>query len=235
MATGYALPPPSTLEIHDQQAAGKWRKFKLAWKNYSLATGLSAKPEEVQVATLLTVIGEEAREVFSTFSDWANEGDQAKIAPVWQKYEEYCEPRRNVPFERYRFNCRMQEAGETYDQYRTALLKLAEGCDFQTITPDQILRDRLVFGVRDPKVRERLLREAKLTLAKTDEICHAAESMLTQLKVVEDSCGGIVHAVMNKHQGLGIEGKRIRECWNCGRKHEYHKKELCPAFGKSCG
>ena len=80
MATGYALPPPSTLEIHDPQAAGKWRKFKL-----------------------------------------------------------------NVPY--------------------------------------QILRDRLVFGVRDPKVRERLLREAKLTLAKTDEICHAAESMLTQLRI----------------------------------------------------
>ena len=43
-----------------------------------------------------------------------------------------------------------------------------------------------------------------------------------------------MHAVMNKHQGSGIEGKHIRECWNCGRKHEYHKKELCPAYEKTC-
>jgi hypothetical protein len=65
----------------------------------------------------------------------------------------------------------MQEAGETCDQYRTALRKLTEGCEFQTITPEEILRDRLVFGIRDNKIRERLLRESSLTLKKTDEIC----------------------------------------------------------------
>ena len=78
----------------------------------------------------------------------------------------------------------MQDAGETYDQYRTALRKLAENCDFQTITPDDILRDKLVFGIRDEKTRERLLRESRLTLQRTDEICHAAESMTLQMKVV---------------------------------------------------
>ena len=30
--------------------------------------------------------------------------------------------------------------------------------------------------------------------------------------------------------------KPLRECWNFGRTHEYHKKELCtcPAYGKTC-
>ena len=27
--------------------------------------------------------------------------------------------------------------GETYDQYRTALRKIADGCEFDTITPNQ--------------------------------------------------------------------------------------------------
>lgn len=44
--------------------------------------GLSEKAEAVQVATLLAVIGEEACEVVSTFSDWEQEGDDAKITPV---------------------------------------------------------------------------------------------------------------------------------------------------------
>ena len=35
---------------------------------------LQQKREKVQVA-LLTVIGEEAREIFVTFTDWENEGD----------------------------------------------------------------------------------------------------------------------------------------------------------------
>ena len=124
MATGgYMLPPPQTLEIHDTQAAEKWKKFKRAWTNYALATELNTKSEAVQVATLLTVIGEEAREVFSTFTDWVDD-DEAKILPVLAKFEQYCQPRKNTPFERYRFNRRSQEQGESYDQYRTALRKL---------------------------------------------------------------------------------------------------------------
>ena len=169
------------MEIHDVQAAEKWKKFKQAWDNYSLATQLNEKSEANQVATLLTVIGEESREIFSTFA-WTTAEDSSKIKEVLTKFEEYCQPCKNVPFERYRFNRRMQEAGESYDQYRTALIKLAQGCEFQTITPDEILRDRLVFGIRDNKLRERLLRKSKLTLAETDEICrkHASTNEINR-------------------------------------------------------
>ena len=118
MATSnYTLPPPSPLEIHDSKAAEKWKKFKLSWDNYALAAELNEKSEAIQVATLLTVIGEEAREVFSTFV-FTTAGDSGKIQPVLTKFEEYCQPRKNVRFERYRFNRRVQEAGETYDQIK---------------------------------------------------------------------------------------------------------------------
>ena len=173
MAAGYALPPPPPLDIHGTQAADNWKRFKRAWTNYALAIELNKKSEKVQVATLLTVVGEEAREVFGTFTNWVNEGDDNKIEPVLQKFADYCQPRKSVPFERYCFNRRVQESGESYEQYRTALRKLSEGCEFESITPGEILRDRLVFGIRDNKVRERLLREPRLTLAKTDEICRA--------------------------------------------------------------
>ena len=69
-----------------------------------LATELNKKAQPVQVATLMTVIGKDDREVWSTFSDWPEEGDNQKIAPVLKKLGEYCEPRKNIPFERYRFN-----------------------------------------------------------------------------------------------------------------------------------
>ena len=150
-----------------------------------MATELDKKPEAVRVATLLTVIGEEARDVFSTFTDWAEEGDVTRIEPVLMKFQQYCQPCKNVPFERYRFNRRTQEPGEAYDQYCTALRNLAEGCEFQTITPGEILRDRFkIFGIKNDKVRERLLRESNLTLVKTDEICRAVESMSAQMKVI---------------------------------------------------
>ena len=154
--------------MNHAQVAEKWKRFKRAWVSYSLAIGLNTKDENIQVATLLTVVGEEAREVYATFT-WETAGDEDKIARVLSKFESYCQPRRNIPFERYRFNRRIQEGGESYDQYRTALLKIAEGCSFQTITPDEILRDRLVFGISDQQAREKLLRKANLTLADTDQ------------------------------------------------------------------
>jgi len=113
------------------------------------------------------VIGAEARKVFSTFT--FGEGNSDKIQPVLESFAAYCQPLKSVPFERYRFY---------YDHYRTVLRQLADRCEFETITADQILQDKLVFGIQDSKVRERLLREKNLSLQKTDEICRAHETTI---------------------------------------------------------
>ena len=52
---------------------------------------------------------------------------------------------------------------------------LAETCDFGALK-DQLIRDRIVCGVRDNAVRRKLLQESKLTLEKCIDICHAAEA-----------------------------------------------------------
>lgn len=77
-ASNYTLPAPQPLEIHDSQAVEKWKKFKRAWKNYSLATKLRKKSEEIQVTTLLTVIGEIVWEVYVTGPTADNE---TKLSP----------------------------------------------------------------------------------------------------------------------------------------------------------
>ena len=215
MATGYGLPPPAPLEIQDSNASEKWKRFVLAWWNYALATELTKTSEAVQIATLLTVIGEEAREFYSTFSGWENDGDQNKIVPVLNKFAAYCQPRKNVPFERYRFNRPVQEACRSYEHYRTALRKLAESCDFDTFTPEEISRDRLVFGIRDTKAKKILFREPGLVLVKTDEICRAVESMTTQIKIVKDAETdvnkvGTVNANDNKRPNNKINRRRER-------------------------
>lgn len=239
MAAGFSLPPPSALEIHDANVAEKWKKFRLAWDNYSLATELNKKHKKVQVAMLLTIIGEEARDVYSTFTDWESEESKQKITPVLDKFAAYCQPRRKIPFERYRFNKRAQEPGESYDQYKTELRKLAENCDFYSITTDEILRDRLIFGIRDGKVRERLLRESQLTLEKTDEICRASESTASQMKEV--SGGESVSAFESETKARRRQHKKQdrnkpeeesnKPCGNCGRRHEPGQ---CFARGRAC-
>ena len=107
----YELPPPAALDINDIQASEKWKKYKLAWMNYAMASELDKKSEAVRVATLPTVIGEEAGDVFSTFTDRAEQGVAAKIEPVLTKFSHYVQTCKNKPFERYRINSAHQSQG----------------------------------------------------------------------------------------------------------------------------
>lgn len=98
-------------------------------------------------------------------------------------------------YERYRFNNRKQEQGESISAYVTELRVIAKNCALEEITPDEILRDRLVLGVRDEKVRERLLRINDLALSKAVDICKAAEQTSQQLKLIATGTDESVGAV----------------------------------------
>ena len=127
------------------------------------------------------------------------------------------------------------------------------GMQFPVYYAREILRDKLVFGMRDNKVQERLLREPRLTLAKTDEICRAAENLDTHMKTTTLTYGAstLVNAVKSQDyqkdnqssqgnqavpdkQRIPLNKSDTSECWYCGCKHELRKRELCPAFGKLC-
>ena len=53
-------------------------------------------------------------------------------------------------------NKRVQDAGESIDHYITDIIKLAEHCQYGELK-DDLIRDKLVSGIRDDKVREKLL------------------------------------------------------------------------------
>ena len=91
----------------------------------------------------------------------ADERQDADV--ILTKLSEYFRPKRNKIYERYVFNSRSQKANESFDQFLTALRKVAATCEFGTFE-DEMLRDRIVTGLRDHGHRERLLRESTLTL-----------------------------------------------------------------------
>ena len=117
------------------------------------------------------------------------------IKGVLERFENYCNPRKNISFQRYRFNSRQQESAESFDRYVTALCQIADKCAFDVITPDNILRDRIIFGITDTKVRERLLREPELSLAKTLDFCRASEISQAQIKEVSELTAPNIHLI----------------------------------------
>ena len=68
----------------------------------------------------------------------------------------------------------------------TDLKVLAQTCNLGELL-DSLLRDRIVCGINDAVLRERLFRETDLTLDKCLAICRAAALSKENLKCVEKS------------------------------------------------
>ena len=191
MAMHFGLPPPEALHLSGGNISSNWKKFKQKYTNYEIATGISSKDSSTRVATLLTVIGNDAIDVFNTLT-WDEEGDDKKIEKVLLKFEEHCEPMKNVSYERYKFFSRAQESGESIDQYVTILRKLCETCEFGTLK-NSLIKDRIVLGVNSTKTRERLLRVPDLTLQKALDVVRSAEATDMQMKELDSDSS--VHGI----------------------------------------
>ena len=64
---------------------------------------------------------------------------------------------RNQVFARYLFHAKVQQEEETFENFVTELKLLAQDCGYQQA--EEMVRDRIVFGVRSSKVRARLIQE----------------------------------------------------------------------------
>ena len=66
MAMNQGLPPRQSLELNSGNISTNWKKFKQRYLNYEIATGINEKNNATRVATFLTVVGNEALDVYDT-------------------------------------------------------------------------------------------------------------------------------------------------------------------------
>ena len=83
-------------------APENWKVFKEAYNDFATATQLTEKDDEIQAATLKTVMGKECRQILSRL-ELSNE-DKKKPSKILEKLEEYFAPFTNVLYERHLFH-----------------------------------------------------------------------------------------------------------------------------------
>ena len=72
------------------------------------------------------------------------------------------------------------------DDYVTELKARSQHCEFGDLR-ESLIRDKIVLGVQDKKIQERLLRETDLSLDKAISIRHAAEGVKVQAKEMQSN------------------------------------------------
>lgn len=173
------LHPPDPFNF---KAPDEWPRWKKRFEQFRVASGLAEDSAAKQTSTLLYCLGEEAESVLTSTN--ATEDDRADYDRVMGKFDAFFQVRRNVIFERARFNRRCQLPGETAEQYIMALYTLVETCNYGALESEMI-RDRLVVGIRDSALSGRLQLDAELTLEKAKKSIRQREAVQEQQHVLK--------------------------------------------------
>ena len=126
-----------------------------------MATELDKKDKEKQVNTPIYTMGDETDNILLLFN--LNVEDLKRYETVKNKFENHFIAKRNIIYERAKFNIRIQN--KPVEDFITDLHCLAEHCDFGTLK-DQIIRDRIVVGLKNKQLSEKLQLDPDLMLKK---------------------------------------------------------------------
>ena len=105
-------------------------------------------------------MGDKAEDIFLSF-DFPDE-DKKKFQAVLDSFDKHFVVKRNIIFERAQFNRRVQKEGESVNYFITALYALADKCNYGELH-DELLRDRIVVGIIDQNLSEKLQLDPELT------------------------------------------------------------------------
>ena len=103
------LKPPMGMNFVSNNVAENWRRFERQFRCYYAACEIATKSGPTQVGILLHTAGPEAQDVHETFT-YTGDEQRNDIETVLLKFRTYCEPRKNIVFERYQFWDRNQNA-----------------------------------------------------------------------------------------------------------------------------
>eukprot|EP00118_Oscarella_pearsei_P022446 m.259638 g.259638 ORF g.259638 m.259638 type:complete len:238 (+) comp40426_c1_seq4:2210-2923(+) len=192
----FMIPPPPPFNFDHRQLGQEWKTWKQRLLPFLEASDLDGASERKKSSLLLSLMGVEGIGIYDTFEFTDNDkisvqegaDPQIKFQAVIDKFNTYFLGKVNVTFERHLFFTRDQQQGESIDRYVTDLRKLANTCDFGQVK-DSLIRDRLVCGLLNRKVREQLLTTSNLTLEKVVDRCRAAEEARKQSRAMETSQG----------------------------------------------
>ena len=151
------------LDFEAQNLYAQWENFKSQFRVFVLAKGINEKTEDVQIANLLMKLGPESVPVYDQFT-WES-AETKTLQKVLDKFDLHFRPVKNLIFERLRFNQIVQLPGQSIHDFITALQTQAESCEYGTMKSD-LIRDRIVVGVREPRLRQYLVNlDEDLTLS----------------------------------------------------------------------
>ena len=242
------LHPPDKFDFNDP---GQWTRWRARWMRYREASRLNTQSDREQVNTLVYTLGEQAEDVILARAIPEDNHDNLITA-----FDRYFGVRTNTIVERAKFN-KLVQGTDGMDTFIHKLYRQAEYCGYGTLR-EELIRDRLVVGVADDRLSDKLQSEAELALEDAVIICrrYEANQMAQTLVRPTGTVGNSVEMVRSNkpnnssnkgkgqakqkarseskpHQQSSNSNSNYNSCTRCG-KSPNHAKQLCPALKSKC-
>ena len=204
-----------------------WVTYSERLEQYFIANDI--KENEKQRAILLSAVGAKSYQLIRNLVRPNKPTDKSYKQLVEILQEHHC-PKPSPIVQRFKFNTRCRQSTETVGDYVAELRHLSEFCEYGN-TLDDMLRDRVVVGINNDPIQNRLLSERTLTFAKALDISQAMETAAKNAVDLRASQSGFknetVHKVQNKQyakRGPPTPQYKKSEqshvpCYRCGEKH----------------
>ncbi|KAK3875322.1 hypothetical protein Pcinc_019804 [Petrolisthes cinctipes] len=167
--------------------------------------------------------------------------EDADLGSILDAMGEYLRNQRNIIVDRRDFYLRVQEAGESFDDFLCSAKEIANFCEFCDKCVDSQLRDRIVVGTSDELALKRMLENKNLALENAIDICRASESANHCSAVIRGASHSSTH-VVNKVSSYRKSRKRDNAktvkmkstlCFRCGKDCR-NDEQGCRAVDKVC-
>ena len=168
--------PPGNFNFSKLIEWPEWRQ-RFTW--YHEASKLGWEDAAVQISSLIYAMGSEAEHIFKSFK-WRQADDAKDYTKVVGKFDGYFVPKKNIIHERARFHMRNQGQGESVEAFVRTIHEVAEHCKFKD--KSEQIRDRLVIGILDKELSERLQLQPDFTLDKAVTMARNSELVKSQIR-----------------------------------------------------
>ena len=215
-----------------------WKSFKMQFEVFKVAKKYSDMSDEEQISNMLVQMGNESVPIYAQFVyDSSKEAQKKTLTNTIRMFDEYFEPVKNVIYERAKFNT-MRQGEKSIHQFIVELQNQADQCDYGTMKSD-LIRDRIVVGVKDKKLREYLMDIDDLDLNKCIQKSKQWVSNHQQTSKFDDVDDENVDAVSSRpekkqssYPKSSERPSREKPCEMCNR--PFHRGKHCPAKFSVC-
>ena len=125
-------------------------------------------------AILLSACGASTYKVIRSLVD-ADKLNSTVYTDIVALVKNHYDPKPSSIMQRHKFNTRTRKPDESIAEYVAALREIAEHCDYKDTLSD-MLRDRLVCGVNNDAIQQKLMSQKDLTYAQALEIAQMMEA-----------------------------------------------------------